>query len=87
MGTDLPDLNRSLNEALSKIENPHINYFLDNLTAVIEYETVSLNNICCECKFWDSTDSENDVVGICHKRGKRLRFNCRACDYYDDIRK
>lgn len=88
-GLDLDDLNRRLNKALSEIEGESsISYHFDNMLAVIEYDTSAAyaSNICCECQYWDSSNSESDVSGICQLKGKRCRFNCKACKDYKDIR-
>lgn len=85
MGTDLPDLNQSLNMALSQIksDNVKINYFLDNLTAVVEYNTSEdyANRLCCECSEWEEIKT-GGMSGICHACGKKKRFSCRACESF-----
>lgn len=88
-GLDLPDLNRCLNKALSEIDGePSIQYHFDRMLAVIEYNTTASydNKICCECQHWDSSNSTSDVNGICQLKGRRCRFNCKACESYKDIR-
>lgn len=84
-----PNLEQGVNEALKNIDDdaPNIKYMLDRDTVIIEYviKEVWRNSICCECQYWDDCGN-NGVSGICHETGKRIRFNCRACKLYKDVR-
>lgn len=90
LGVDVPDLEQSLNAALTKIasENIKVNYFLDNLTAIVEYEVLEAykQRLCCECSFWDDGGATSSLSGFCTMTGKRLRYNCKACSHYTDVR-
>ena len=70
-----------------KSEEVDIKYMLPENTIVIEFEIKEpwKNSICCECQYWDDCGSTG-TSGICHETGKRIRFNCRACVQYKDIR-
>lgn len=90
-GTDLPDLNEALNKALSDIDSeskPNIKYELNNLMALIEYELHEeyKERLCCECALWDDQGKNDSLNGFCTLTGKRVRFNCRACKRYQDVR-
>ena len=90
-GTDLADLNESLNKALSTTESetkPDIKYDFNKIIAVIEYETHEAykDRLCCDCTFWDDSVGNSDLIGMCQMCGKRKRFNDKACPRYEDIR-
>lgn len=90
-GIDMPDLIESLNKTLSGLnskEKPNIIYNRDKVEAIVEYEPVEVyeNSLCCECQYFDTSGSASDVSGLCQLKGKRCRFNCRACKDYKDIR-
>ena len=89
-GTDLVDLNQSLNKALSEINSEKVNvqYFLDKYIAIIEYgiEEEYKNEICCDCAHWDGSHNTNNLYGLCQLCGKRKRFSDKACPSYLDKR-
>jgi len=88
LGTDVPDLERSVNDFLSTLSTESVcKYFPDNCLVVVEYQIheeykVSL---CCECSLWDSQNRSN-LFGFCQLTGDRKRFSCKACPSYKDIR-
>ena len=90
LGSDLIDLNETLNEALSNIksENINIKYELDKILAIIEYEIEEAykGRICCDCAFWDDHGNNESLNGFCTMTGKRMRFNCHACPKFKDLR-
>ena len=86
-GTDPQNLNDSLNRELSTIQSENVKVkFADAKTAFIVYETVSSKEICCDCQFWDDTQSNTSLMGFCQMCGKRKRFNDKACEQFKDIR-
>lgn len=89
-GTDLVDLNQSLNKALSEINSEKVNvqYFLDKYIAIIEYgiEEEYKKEICCDCAYWDDSHNTNNLIGLCQLCGKRKRFSDKACPSYLDKR-
>lgn len=89
-GTDLPDLNGRLNEALSEIksENIQVKYETDKKLAIIEFEIYEAykDHICCECAYWDDSGSHQSLSGFCTLTGKRMRFSCHACPQFKDVR-
>ena len=60
----------------------------ENGFAVIQFEIKDpwTDRICSECKYWDDGGSVDSVSGLCQERGGRLRFNCKACERFKDIR-
>lgn len=90
-GLTRSEVETALNEALSKINSEKVTVKWPDprcLIAVIEYELEEAwrKEICCDCKYYDDTDSDNGVIGLCQERGKRTRFNCRACKEFKDVR-
>lgn len=89
-GVDMPDLERSTNEALSKIksENVEVNCDMDRFLAIIKYDLYEVykDHICCECMYWDDSGSHQSITGFCTLTGKRMRFSCHACPQFKDVR-
>lgn len=88
LGTDMPDLERSLNKFLSELSAESVcKYFPESCLVVVEYKTDEeyKTSLCCECSMWDSPNSSN-LYGFCQLKGDRKRFNCKACPSYKDIR-
>lgn len=89
LGSDLIDLNETLNEALSNIksENINIKYELDKILAIIEYEIEEAykGRLCCDCAYWDDIGNSS-LANFCTITGKKMRFNCHACPKFKDLR-
>ena len=88
-GTDRDDLERKLNQALEQIESePKIKYFESRWMAVIEetIEEAYKKRLCCECAFWDDQGNSESLNAFCTMTGKRMRFNCKACRRFKDLR-
>ena len=90
-GDTLTSLERSINSFLAGItaeDLRDISYNLENKTAIIEYvaQEAWKKCLCCDCQHWDGGDDTNSVMGLWQMRGKRKRFNCRACEDFKDVR-
>lgn len=90
-GDTLTSLERSINSFLAGItaeDLRDISYNLENKTAIIEYvaQEAWKKCLCCDCQHWDGGDDTTSVMGLCQMRGKRKRFNCRACEDFKDVR-
>ena len=87
-GHDMEDLERKLNRALEDIEEkPNIRYYESSWVAVIEMEIVPeyVGRLCCDCAFWDDTGNSS-LSCFCTQNGKRMRYYCRACKLFKDLR-
>ena len=88
-GFSAEDLTRKLNEALREIESePKITYYESKWAAVIEQavEEAYKDRLCCDCIYWDDKGNNQSLNGFCTLTGKRMRFNCRACKQFKDLR-
>lgn len=89
-GFSYDDLTQKVNEALSEIksENVSVKYLPNDKYAVsIEYEIEEeyKSRLCCDCAYWE--DDGHSLANFCTLNGKRVRYNCRACTKYKDLRK
>lgn len=87
-GTDRDDLERKLNQALEEIESePKIKYFESKWMAVIEetIEEAYKGRLCCDCSFWDDVGNSS-LANFCTITGKKMRYNCKACRRFKDLR-
>lgn len=84
------ELNSAVNEFLATIDEDAVrdlNIDTYRSEAIIQYVIKEnwAERMCCECQFWDD-GGQNNTSGLCQHNGKRVRFNCRACKYYKDVR-
>ena len=89
LGCDALDLTESLNRTLSNMEEEIADIkFVDSKTAAIIFKVAEeyLDRLCCDCSFWDDSNSTSNLIGLCQFCGKRKRFNDKACRSYKDIR-
>ena len=87
-GNTLAELEESVNVFLGSLDDEpkNIQFYLDNWSAVVEYENVC-KGICCDCKFWDDGDDMDSLIGLCQRHGGRKRFNQKSCkDFFDNRR-
>ena len=94
-GTEVADLNKSINDFLATIKSEDVRDIKFGLTAenipliaIIQYEITEafVNRKCYDCKYWDDGGSTSAVSGLCHECGQRRRFNCDACSMFKDAR-
>ena len=87
-GYNTATLEKNLNEFLGTLsDNPTIKYDLNELVAIVEYEEARKGAICCECRFWDDSNSQDGLIGMCQRCGGRKRFSDKACGKYEDVRR
>ena len=84
------ELDSLVNEFLATIDEDSIKEMdidVPKQTAIIQYLTNEgwEKRMCCECQFWDD-GGETNTTGLCQATGKRIRFNCRACKEFKDVR-
>lgn len=84
-------LEQNINEFLSGVETEAVKDIKVDATtgaATIQYEVIEAwkNHICADCKYWDDGGEPSAVGGLCHEIGRRMRFNCRSCKNFKDIR-
>ena len=85
------DLEPTINNFIATLEEEAINDIsidIEKGTAIIQYiaQEEWKKRICADCKYWDDGGSTSSVAGLCHECGKSMRFNCRACKSFKDIR-
>lgn len=90
-GEGLTDLKDKINSFLATIKSDavrHIEIDIEHITAIIQYEISEAwkNELCCDCSYWDDGGAPDAVNGLCHEKGGRKRFNCRACEAFKDLR-
>lgn len=87
VGLDAKRLEQSINDALKEInaQETNILYFLDKMTAIIEYEENQRKSMCVDCSHYDPNgDPCHKAWGLCHWNGERVRFNAEKCrDFLD----
>ena len=91
-GETCAEVQNKVNKALSTITSDSVTVKWPDpkcLFAVIEYEHTEAwkNELCVDCQYFDESYSESGLVGICQEKGKRRRFNCRACEKFKWLRK
>ena len=87
-GLNIENLENEINRFLAEIPDDPISlkYDFENLRAIVEYNSVNRNAICCECKFWDDGGKHDALIGLCQRCGGRKRFSDKVCGKYEDIR-
>ena len=88
VGTDYNDLTTQVNEYLKRIKVDDANVDVDNknIAAVVSFKEKEVKAICAECRFFDDSGQPDSLMGLCQRKGKRIRFNGRPCDEYLDVR-
>ena len=88
-GFSADDMTQKVNEALSEINSEDVTIIpIDKRSVVIQYETAAeySKRLCSECRFWDDNGDTSSLSCFCTIKGKRMRYNCKACSEYKDIR-
>ena len=87
-GNTLAELEDCVNSFLESLDGEprNIQFYLDNWSAVVEYENVC-KGLCCDCKFWDDGNDSDSLIGLCQMHGGRKRFNQKGCKEFNDIRR
>lgn len=84
VGKDLLDLKHQLNDFLVDIDaDTDIKYDFDKFIAVVETKKYSASNVCISCKYWDDDGNRYALIGECHKRQTRRKFNDKSCSCYE----
>lgn len=90
IGTDLQDLQDSLNSYLNSIKETEVNvkYDLDRLIVIVEHDGCSKESVCrcCDCIFYDPSEDRRTPWGLCQRRGERTKFNRKSCGDFIDVR-
>ena len=86
---ELEELEKDVNSFLDSLDDDpkRVVYDMEKCYAVIEYDNVRNGALCCECKFWDTGQSSDGVIGLCQRCGGGKRFSDKACAKYEDVRK
>ena len=87
-GNDFADIENNLNNFLNSLtEDPkEIKYDFERLLAIVEFNKVDPNNLCCDCKFWDDGGKHDELIGLCQRCGGRKRFSDKCCNKFEDRR-
>ena len=87
-GNTLSELEDGVNSFLSslKCDPKNVQFYLDNQSAVVEYENVC-KGICCECMFWDDGGDFEARIGTCQMLDIRKRFGDNSCNHFTDRRR
>lgn len=90
-GSDQTELLLKINVFIADKEVVDIKVDHENYKADILYKSETETKpkkrmLCCECQYWDDTQSENSLMGFCTITGKRCRYNQDGCDKYLDVR-
>lgn len=90
IGTDLQDLQDSLNSYLDSIRGAEVNvkYDLDRLMVIVEQLGVAKSSVCrcCDCVFYDPSEDRKAPWGLCHRHGERVKFSNKKCNDFEDVR-
>lgn len=91
-GKDMETLTDKVNEFLASLSSEAVKDINVNDTkwiAVIQYEHKDEweGMMCCDCKHWDDSGSDDAVAGLCQECGGRRRFSAKACERFKDVRR
>ena len=70
-------------EAVKKVETKDCGF----VVVLYEVKESWAGQLCADCQHWDDGGSSDSVSGLCHERGGRRRFNCKACERFKDVRR
>ena len=88
-GKDLLTLESSVNAFLASLSSEEVREIKREeslVTILYERKDAWVGMMCCDCQHWDD-GGETTTSGICHECGKRRRFNCKACEFFKDVRR
>ena len=87
-GKDIETLENSVNAFLAYLSSEEVKDIKREgclVTILYERKDAWVGMMCCDCKYWDD-GGEPTTSGLCQECGKRRRFNCKACEFFKDVR-